>query len=89
MLRMINDDGRRRIKVGASSILNSILKCDFLSASPTSSRGIMSPTGSGLAEPGFSAGSSGEGLELRSFLGEKKPMILLNNCGFDRLGIEV
>jgi hypothetical protein len=50
----------------------------------------MSPTGSALAEPAFSTGSSGGGLvEFGGFLGEKECLILSKNFGFDRLGIGV
>jgi len=83
---MIDNNGRRRIKLGSSFFLNSMLKCDYLSESPAPSRGTMSRTGSGLAESAFSTGSTGEGL--CGFLREKIPFILSKKLGFNR-GIDV
>jgi hypothetical protein len=85
----IDINGGRRRTLGGFFFLNNMLKCDYLSESPTPSRGIMSLTGSGLAKSAFSAGSTGEGLvELSGFLNAKNPLILLKKFGFDR-GIDV
>ena len=78
----MDNNGRRGTKLGGLSFLDSMLK-DYLSESGTPSRDTMSPTSSALAKYAVFTASGVGFTEFRGFLGEKKPLILLNDFGFD------